>query len=165
VTLKLASISIDLDEVPRYASIHGVEAPAGRGARAVYENCVPRLTNWLDDESIRATFFAIGEDLEHDENRSTIAELHAAGHEIGNHSYHHYYDLTRRAAGDIGDEIQNGAAIIEQSCGKRPWVFAPQATALATCYSARSKRPGPSMTRVSFPARATTPRRQQRWHR
>jgi peptidoglycan/xylan/chitin deacetylase (PgdA/CDA1 family) len=123
VTLKLASISIDLDEVPRYASIHGVEAPAGRGARAVYENCVPRLTAWLDDESIRATFFAIGEDLERDENRNTIAGLHAAGHEIGNHSYHHYYDLTRRAAGDIGDEIQNGATIIERSCGKRPVGF------------------------------------------
>ncbi|MBT8468768.1 MAG: polysaccharide deacetylase family protein [Deltaproteobacteria bacterium] len=123
MTLKLASISIDLDEVPRYASIHGVDAPAGRGAHAVYENCVPRLTAWLDDESIRATFFAIGEDLEREQNRNTIAGLHAAGHEIGNHSYHHYYDLTRRAAGDMGEEIQNGATIIEHSCGKRPVGF------------------------------------------
>ena len=121
--LKLASISIDLDEVPRYAAIHGVEVPAGRGARAVYEACVPRLTAWLDDESIRATFFAIGEDLECEENRKTIARLHAAGHEIGNHSYHHHYDLTRRAARDIGDEIERGATIIERSCGKRPVGF------------------------------------------
>lgn len=135
--LKLASISIDLDEVPRYASIHGIEAPAGRGARAVYENCVPRLAAWLDDESIPATFFAVGEDLERDDNLQTIAGLHAAGHEIANHSYHHLYDLTRRAAGDIWDEIERGAAIIEQSCGKRPVGF---------------RAPGYSVTDVLFSA-------------
>ena len=121
--MKLASISIDLDEVPRYAAIHGVEAPTGPGARAVYDKCVPRFRSWLANESIRATFFAIGEDLEREENRETIAGLHAAGHEIGNHSYHHHYDLTRRAAGDIAEEIERGATIIEQSCGKRPAGF------------------------------------------
>ncbi len=135
--LKLASISIDLDEVPRYAAIHGVDVPAGPGARAVYEKCVPRLAAWLDDESIRATFFAIGEDLEREENRNTIAMLHAAGHEIGNHSYHHHYDLTRRAAGDIGNEIERGAAIIEQSCGRHPVGFrAPGYTVSDVLFSA-----------------------------
>jgi len=134
---KLASISVDLDEVPRYAAIHGVEAPAGPGARAVYEKCVPRLAAWFDDDSIRATFFAIGEDLVKEENRSTVAGLHAAGHEIGNHSYHHFYDLTRRAAGDIGDEIQRGATIIEQSCGTRPVGFrAPGYTVSDVLFSA-----------------------------
>ena len=121
--LKLASISIDLDEVPRYASIHGLEVPQGSGARAVYGKCVPRLRAWLDDESIPATFFAIGEDLEDDENRETIAELHTGGHEIANHSYHHHYDLTHRAPREIGEEVERGAAMIERSCGKRPVGF------------------------------------------
>jgi len=120
---KLASISVDLDEVPRYAAIHGVEAPTGPGARAVYQKCVPRITAWFDDESIRATFFAIGEDLERQENRRIIAGLHAAGHEIGNHSYHHHYDLTRRASADISDEIRRGSTIIEESCGTPPVGF------------------------------------------
>ncbi|MBT8451234.1 MAG: polysaccharide deacetylase family protein [Deltaproteobacteria bacterium] len=134
---KLASISVDLDEVPRYAAIHGVEVPTGPGARAVYEKCVPRITAWFDDDSIRATFFAIGEDLEREENRRAIAGLHAAGHEIGNHSYHHHYDLTRRAAGDIGDEIRRGATIIEQSCGTRPVGFrAPGYTVSDVLFSA-----------------------------
>ncbi len=134
---KLASISVDLDEVPRYAAIHGVESPAGPGARAVYEKCVPRITAWFDDDSIRATFFAIGEDLEREENRRAIAGLHAAGHEIGNHSYHHHYDLTRRAAGDIGDEIRRGATIIEESCGTRPVGFrAPGYTVSDVLFSA-----------------------------
>jgi len=137
VSLKLASISIDLDEVPRYAAIHGIEAPAGSGGRAVYEKCVPRLRAWLDDESIPATFFAIGEDLEDANNSETIAELHAAGYEIGNHSYQHHYDLTRRAVGDIAEEIERGAAMIEQSCGKRPVGFrAPGYTVSDPLFSA-----------------------------
>jgi peptidoglycan/xylan/chitin deacetylase (PgdA/CDA1 family) len=123
VSLRLASISIDLDEVPRYAAIHGLASPQGPSAHAVYDRCVPRLTEWLDDASIRATFFAIGEDLEREENRKTIATLHHAGHEIGNHSYHHHYDLTRRAAADIRDDVEQGAEAIEKACGKRPTGF------------------------------------------
>ena len=41
MTSKLAAISIDLDEVPRYAAIHGVDASLGEGAHAVYDRCVP----------------------------------------------------------------------------------------------------------------------------
>jgi len=137
VSLKLAAISIDLDEVPRYAAIHGLQNPLGQAAHAVYDRCVPRLTAWLDDESIRATFFAIGEDLERDENRQIVAMLQQAGHEIGNHSYHHHYDLTRRAAGDIGDEVERGAAMIEQACGRRPTGFrAPGYTVSDVLFSA-----------------------------
>jgi peptidoglycan/xylan/chitin deacetylase (PgdA/CDA1 family) len=126
-----------LDEAPRYAAIHGVEAPSGPGAHAVYDCCVPRLTAWLDDESIRATFFVVGEDLERQENRNAIAALHDAGHEIGNHSYHHHYDLTRRAAGDIGEDVERGSAIIEEACGRRPAGFrAPGYTVSDVLFSA-----------------------------
>jgi len=137
VSLRLASISIDLDEVPRYAAIHGLQTPPGPAAHAVYDRCVPRLTAWLDDESIRATFFAIGEDLDRNDNRHTVATLHQEGHEIGNHSHHHHYDLTRRAAADIGDEVERGAAIIEEVCGKRPTGFrAPGYTVSDVLFSA-----------------------------
>lgn len=137
MSLKLASISIDLDEVPRYAAIHGLETAQGLAAHVVYDRCMPRLTAWLDDESIRATFFAIGQDLEREENHMAIAALHRAGHEIGNHSYHHHYDLTRRAVGDIGEEVERGAAIIEDVCGKRPAGFrAPGYTVSDPLFSA-----------------------------
>ena len=123
MSVRLASISIDLDDVARYAAIHGVDGPTGTSAHAVYDHCVPRLTAWLDDESIRATFFAIGEDLARQENRATIGRLHQAGHEIGNHSHHHHYDLTRRTAANIIEEVQRGAELIEKACGKRPIGF------------------------------------------
>lgn len=137
MSLKLASISIDLDEVPRYAAIHGVATPGKPGACAVYERCLPRFRSWLDDESIRATFFVIGQDLECEANRCAVAELAMEGHEIGNHSYQHQYDLTRHAAADIGTEIARGADAIEQACGRRPRGFrAPGYTVSDVLFSA-----------------------------
>jgi len=137
VSLRLASISVDLDEVPLYAAIHGLAIPRGPSAHAVYDRCVPRLTEWLDDESIRATFFAIGKDLERDENRETISALQFAGHEIANHSYHHRYDLTRRTPADIREDVERGADAIEGACGKRPTGFrAPGYTVSDALFSA-----------------------------
>lgn len=135
--MKLAAISIDLDEVPRYTAIHGIEAPSGAAAHAVYDRCVERFRAWLGDEEIRATFFVVGQDLEREKNQRTVAELDALGHEVGNHSYHHYYDLTRRPTADIGDEIARGAEIIERTCGKRPAGFrAPGYTVSDVLFSA-----------------------------
>ncbi|MBW1831856.1 MAG: polysaccharide deacetylase family protein [Deltaproteobacteria bacterium] len=123
MSLRLASISVDLDEVPLYAAIHGLAIPHGPSAHAAYDRCVPRLTEWLDDESIRATFFAIGKDLERDENCETISALQLAGHEVANHSYHHRYDLTRRTPAEIQEDVERGADAIERACGKRPIGF------------------------------------------
>lgn len=123
MSLRLASISIDLDEAPRYTAIHGLDPLNEPAARAVYDHCIPRLAAWLEQESIPATFFAIGEDLEHEKNRRSIAALHGAGHEIANHSYGHHYDLTHRTNDEIAEEIERGAAIIEATCGERPAGF------------------------------------------
>lgn len=123
MTLRLAAISIDLDEVPRYAALHGIRESLGAAAHAVYDRCVPRLETWLQSESIPATFFAIGEDLHRAENRETIASLHRSGHEIANHSYHHHYDLVRRSESEIADEIERGATMIGDACGIRPTGF------------------------------------------
>ncbi len=137
---KLASISVDLDEVPRYAAIHGLPETDVENPHAVYDGCVPRLTAWLDDESIRATFFAIGEDLRRAGNRRTVAALSAAGHEIGNHSEHHHYDLTRRPVAEIRKEVELGSSSIEGVCGKRPTGFrAPGYTVTEGLFEALSE--------------------------
>jgi predicted deacetylase len=130
MTLKLAAISIDLDEVPRYTAIHGLDANLGEAAHAVYDRCVPRFRSWLDQERIAATFFAIGEDLPRQENRETVRALHDAGHEIANHSYSHHYDLVQRSDVEIREEVERGADAIAEVCGVRPIGFrAPGYTA------------------------------------
>lgn len=121
--MKLAAISIDLDEAPRYAAIHGIEEALGPAAHAVYDRCVPRLEAWLKRESIPATFFAIGEDLERAANRETLVALHRSGHEIANHSYGHRYDLVRQPEAEIFEEVERGASVIAEACGERPTGF------------------------------------------
>ncbi len=120
---KLAAISVDLDDVPRYAAIHGLREALPDATHAVYDRCVRRLMAWLDDDSIRATFFVIGEDLARDENRRVVASLHAAGHEIGNHSHHHHYDLTHRDRNEIALDVERASTAIEKACGTRPAGF------------------------------------------
>lgn len=123
MNVRLASISIDLDEVPLYASIHGLDPPTGPQAHAVYDRCLPRLAAWLRNESVTATFFAIGRDLMREKNMRAIAALHRTGHEIANHSFHHHYDLTRRTEEEIALEIERASAMIQTACGTRPVGF------------------------------------------
>ncbi len=123
MTRGLACISIDLDEVPQYTAIHGLEEPSAPAAHAVYDRCVPRIAAWLRGHSIPATFFVVGQDLEREQNRGAVAALHREGHEIGNHSHHHLYDLTGRSNEEIAREIEGGARMIQAACGTRPAGF------------------------------------------
>lgn len=128
----LASLSVDLDEIRCYAAIHGqTEALGGDAARAIYAHAVPRFARLFDALGVPATFFVIGEDLDPAvvgeaaaaANAEVLRGLHAAGHEIANHSHHHLYDLTRRDAATWRREVRGGAALIEQAVGEAPVGF------------------------------------------
>jgi peptidoglycan/xylan/chitin deacetylase (PgdA/CDA1 family) len=121
--MRLAALSIDLDEVPCYAAIHGLPALAGEAAHAIYRKAVPRFEALLDALGIRATFFAIGEDLQDETARAAIERLHERGHEIGNHSLRHRYDLTRCTREQVREEIAGGMRAIERVIGHAPRGF------------------------------------------
>lgn len=118
---KLAAVSVDLDEIDCYAAIHGLTPPPE--THAIYDRAVPRLAELFDSMGIRATFFAIGKDLARTENGKTLRALHQSGHEIANHSMNHYYDLTRRSAVEMRDEVREGIDSIERAVGERPVGF------------------------------------------
>jgi peptidoglycan-N-acetylglucosamine deacetylase len=117
---RLAAISVDLDEVPCYAAIFGLSVPTG-SEHAIYDFAVPRLRELFAREGIPATFFAIGRDVER--NAASLRQLSEDGHEIGNHSDSHFYDLTRRSRGQIRDEIAGAGDRIERAVGRRPVGF------------------------------------------
>jgi len=123
MTAKLASVSVDLDEVGCYAAIHGVRIPEGAGRHAVYDRCLPRLTALFDAEGIRGTFFAIGADLRREENSAAVRDLHLAGHEVANHSFHHRYDLSRRPKEVLREDIARGSDAISELTGTKPLGF------------------------------------------
>jgi len=117
----LAALSIDLDELRFYAAIHGLGADSGVVDGAVYRLAVPRLRRLLDELQIRATFFVVGADIARES--STLAQLVADGHELGNHSFDHHYDLTRRPRLEIHEQIATTGAALEAVSGARPVGF------------------------------------------
>ncbi len=118
----LAAISVDLDEIRCYAAIHGLAPPTEDAQRAIYRKALPRLRRLFDELDVRATFFAIGDDVD-DENGAALRRLVDEGHEVANHSLSHHYDLTRRPKAAIRAEIAGGADAIERATGVRPVGF------------------------------------------
>ncbi|HEX6274635.1 MAG TPA: polysaccharide deacetylase family protein [Polyangiaceae bacterium] len=120
--MKLASVSIDLDELHHYHAIHGLSAPPG-GAHAVYDLAVPRAADWARSLDVPVTWFAVGRDLERAESASALKKLVEGGHEVGNHSYSHAYDLSCREPKELRTEIDEGSRSLERAVGKRPKGF------------------------------------------
>ncbi|MBX3270294.1 MAG: polysaccharide deacetylase family protein [Sandaracinaceae bacterium] len=119
---RLAALSVDLDEIGCYAAIHGLAPPTEAAARAIYDKALPRLSRLFDAAGVRATFFAIGDDLDA-KNGAALRALVEAGHEVANHSRSHLYDLTRRSREVVRDEVEGGADAIERATGVRPVGF------------------------------------------
>ena len=120
---RLAALSVDLDEIGCYAAIHGLPTPAGDAARAIYRRAVPRFERLFADLGVPATFFAIGADVDEDLGGPVLRRLAEAGHEVGNHSLSHLYDLTRRPPATLEVEVRGGADRIEAATGRRPVGF------------------------------------------
>jgi peptidoglycan/xylan/chitin deacetylase (PgdA/CDA1 family) len=121
--MSVVSVTIDLDEVPCYTAIHGLEPPPERSAHAIYRKALPRYEKLLSELQIPATFFVVGGDLQDQESAALVARLHRQGHEIANHSANHYYDLIRRERAVLRDEVAKGAEAIEKVTGTRPIGF------------------------------------------
>ena len=119
---RLCAVSVDLDEIPNYFQIHGLE-PSKKAETAVYDIAVSRLSDFARAQKIPMTFFAVGDDLARKESAEALAKLHREGHEIGNHTQGHRYDLTKLGRREIEAQIRGGADAIEKATGARPTGF------------------------------------------
>lgn len=121
--MKLAALSVDLDEIPCYHAIHGLPMPDGDAARAVYARAVPRYLTLLEALGVPCTFFVIGRDLDDPAAFAGAEALFRAGHELANHTQHHRYDLTRLPRDTMRAEVLDGAAAIARVQGHAPLGF------------------------------------------
>jgi hypothetical protein len=121
--MPLCALSVDLDEIPNYHAIHGLPAPTGPGATAVYDVALSRLEAFARAEGIPLTLFAIGADLVRPESAQRLSEMATLGHEVANHTLDHRYDLTRLDRPEIRRQIAEGAAAIERATGEHPTGF------------------------------------------
>jgi peptidoglycan-N-acetylglucosamine deacetylase len=121
--VRLASISVDLDEIPHYFDIHGLGPPPEGAAGLVYRVALGRLRDLAAAGGFPLTLFAIGRDLSREEARRGLFEAARAGDEIANHTLDHRYDLVRLGRDEIARQVREGAGAIEDAVGVRPSGF------------------------------------------
>ena len=120
--MRLCAISVDLDEIPNYAAIHGVTLDRVNPT-AVYDIAVQRLLRWAHSRGVRLTLFAVAADLRREQNARQLVQAREAGHEIANHSLDHWYDLSRRSRAEMYVQVKGGADLIAEKVGVRPAGF------------------------------------------
>jgi peptidoglycan-N-acetylglucosamine deacetylase len=115
------TLSLDLDDRWTYLKTHGDDAwktfPSYLGI------VVPRILRLLEKHSLRITFFIVGQDAEFERNAPVLRSIAEAGHEIGNHSFHHEPWLHLYSRAKIHEELARAEENIEQATGKRPHGF------------------------------------------
>lgn len=112
---RLLCVGMDLDDLRYYRAIHGL--PPGADTPLVFEVAVPRFLNLCDRVAVRATLFAIGEDLRWGEAREALRGAVAGGHEVASHSHAHAYDLSRLAPDEMERDLLAARTALEEATG------------------------------------------------
>lgn len=116
-TKPIASLSLDLDNQWSYLKTHG---DAGWESFPSYlDIVVPRVLQFLNDLTQTITFFIVGQDAALEKNAPALRALAEAGHEIGNHSFHHEPWLHLYTETQIENEIAQAEEAIEGATGQR----------------------------------------------
>ncbi len=137
--MRIASISVDLDSLPHYCRIHGLdEASLPQAARtAVYDVALPRFARLFSEAKVPATLFAIGEDLAEPTAAAALKAARQAGHEVASHSHAHDYALSRWSEEDVVQDLRRADEAIVAAVGQRPVGFrAPGYTLSPALYRA-----------------------------
>lgn len=116
-----ATLSLDLDNRWSYLKTHGEHG--WETAPTYLPVVVPRVLEILDEMRLRITWFVVGRDADHDQDQESLRALTAAGHEIGNHSYHHEPWLHLYSELQLEEELGRAEEAIIQATGCRPIGF------------------------------------------
>lgn len=117
----IATLSLDLDDKWCYMKIHGDE---GWETYPSYLNIVvPRTLKFLEEHDLKITYMVVGQDAALEHNRPILKSIVDAGHEIGNHSFHHESWLHLYTNEDIEADLIQAEEAIEKAVGQRPIGF------------------------------------------
>jgi len=117
----IASLSLDLDNKWSYMKTHG---DAGWESLPSYlDVCIPRVLKFLKERDLRITFFIVGQDAALEKNAEALAQIAAAGHEIGNHSFRHEPWLHLYSKQELTEEFEKTENALEKVTGQRPIGF------------------------------------------
>ncbi|MGB9178961.1 MAG: polysaccharide deacetylase family protein [Pyrinomonadaceae bacterium] len=112
-----ASLSLDLDNQWSYMKTHGDKG--WESFPSYLDLLVPRVLSFLKERALTITFFIVGQDAALEKNTEALAQLTAAGHEVGNHSFHHEPWLHLYSEQEVEDELKRAEEQIECATGYR----------------------------------------------
>ncbi len=113
-----ASISLDLDNQWAYMKTHG--DPGWEAFPSYLDRFVPHALDALRGLGLEITFFVVGQDAALSPHRDALRALVAAGHELGNHSFHHEQWIDTFSRERIRRELADAADAIDAATGRRP---------------------------------------------
>ena len=127
------AVSIDVDPILCYYRIHGLGPAPAHLRHVIVHRCVPRFLDIFARRGLRATFFLVASDVDQaagvgqsasaradiEHTRAIVRTLVQQGHEIGNHSYSHPYELARLSPSRVADEIGRAHELL-QAISERP---------------------------------------------
>ncbi|MCC6452727.1 MAG: polysaccharide deacetylase family protein, partial [Acidobacteria bacterium] len=87
------------------------------------DRVVPRALSFLEKYDQKITFFIVGQDAELEKNHAALRSIADAGHEIGNHSFHHEPWLHLYSKEQLVEEFERSEEAIENATGRRPKGF------------------------------------------
>jgi hypothetical protein len=117
----IASLSLDLDNQWSYMKTHG---DSGWESFPSYlDVVVPRILDFLQKRNLTITFFIVGQDAALEKNYAALSSIAAAGHEIGNHSFHHESWLHLYSEQQVEAEVARAEEHIERATGQKPVGF------------------------------------------
>ena len=149
MTKPIASLSLDLDNQWSYMKTHG---DAGWEKFPTYlDLVVPRCNDLFARHGFVITYFIVGQDAVLPENKAALASITAAGHEVGNHSFHHEPWLHLYSDAEIEAEIARAEDAIAGATGQRPQGFRGPGFSVSTAVLNTLKRRGYHYDASTFP--------------
>jgi hypothetical protein len=116
--LPFASVSLDLDNLWSYLKTHG--EPGWQEYPSYLGTVVPRVLEILNSHTMRITWFIVGKDAADPKHHSVLRSIVEAGHEVGNHSFHHEPWLHLYSEAEIDRELAETEAAIREATGVTP---------------------------------------------
>jgi peptidoglycan-N-acetylglucosamine deacetylase len=117
-TADLATLSLDLANAWCYLKTAGHSG--WRDYPSYLDILVPRALSVLNQHDLHITWFIIGQDAALEKNRAALASIAPAGHEIGNHSFHHEPWKKLECAANAIADLSLADDAITQATGQKP---------------------------------------------
>ncbi len=116
------AISSDIDTLASIYRGRGCRRPGGYTS-AEFEIGLANFQRFLEPRGIRSTLFMVGEDFQRAASQAAIREMHAAGHEIANHTLTHAQAFRLLGAAEKESEIAGMENACLSTIGRRPVGF------------------------------------------